>query len=243
MIIGLVNKISPVVPCKISAVVPSRSIANKKRSVAVKKVKISKKKQLEKNADAWKFNFTAAEVEEWAEATLELRRAVDEQFSMAMRSITSVHTPNPIVIRNLQAWNRRPRCIHQEACVIHPIRPSTACPRSLADALAHPSEHPLAHPSWRSRTMLQGLQDSTPIRVNTIGPHLLSIGAHLQENRRADLRRARSLSVSPCRKNGLDKWLSISPFNVKQSLVKQLLKLGDSLPVTSGRVAECPSAT
>ena len=43
MIIGLVNKISPVVPCKISAVVPSRSIANKKRSVAVKKVKISKK--------------------------------------------------------------------------------------------------------------------------------------------------------------------------------------------------------
>ena len=189
MVIGLVNtppcnKLETVVPGKISAVVPGKIIGMVNKNVAVKKVKKSKKKQLEKKADAWKFNFTAAEVGEWAEATVELRRAVDEQFSMAMRSLprsksTSVCTPNPIVIRNLQAWSRRPRCIHQQACVIRPI---------FKNACAF-------------------------IQVSAIGAHLQSVGAHLQENRQGV--HWRSLSVSPCRKKGL----------VKQSLVKQLLKL------------------
>ena len=182
-----------VVPGKISAVVPGKIIGMVNKNVAVKKVKKSKKKQLEKQADIEEFKKIRHEVWEWElrravekqeGATVELRRAVDEQFSMAMRSLprsksTSVCTPNPIVIRNLQAWSRRPQCIHQQACVIRPI---------FKNACAF-------------------------IQVSAIGAHLQSVGAHLQENRQGV--HWRSLSVSPCRKKGL----------VKQSLVKQLLKL------------------
>ena len=111
---------------KFCAVVPGKIIDMVNKNIAVKKAKNSKTNQLEKKADVEEFNFTKAEVEEWAKATVELRRAVDEQFSMAVRSLprsksTSVCTPNPIVIHNLQAWSRRARCVHPQSD--QPMRP------------------------------------------------------------------------------------------------------------------------